>query len=49
MDRKLTAIYSLAFTSIIGLALAAVTAWNLLAGWAAITVAVTAALVIRPD
>jgi hypothetical protein len=46
-DRKLEAIGALTFTTPLALALAAVAHVSLYAGWAAITVVVTAALLVR--
>jgi hypothetical protein len=49
VDRARTAIYCLTFTVPVGGCLAAVSIWNFWAGMAAITIAVTAALVVRSD
>ncbi len=49
MSRKTTAIYALALTAPLALLCVWLTTVHLLAGWAAITVALTAALVIKPD
>jgi hypothetical protein len=47
-DRKLEAIGALTFTIPAGALLTAAAMWNFYAGWAAITLVVTAALIFRP-
>ncbi len=49
MDRKTTVIHHLLLAAPFAALIALVAAWNVWAGWAAITVAVTAALMVRPD
>jgi hypothetical protein len=49
VDRFRTAIYSFTFTAPIGLALMWLVTVKPLAGWAAISLAVTAALIVKPD